>query len=450
MGTFQQAITRVMGNDLAERLLGSGVLALGVKVVSAALSFVMLAAFARMMSAGDFGRFAQMLNLAIVVAAVLGLGLPTAVLRFWPGHMAKSEVSLAAGFARDAQRLLLAAGCLAILAGAVAGYFQFHGESLGLRWGWLWVAVLGGLFSYGDYYSSLLRAQGSTAWSLVPRDIVWRIAAPVGAGLWLSWTGQLSPQAAMAMSTIVMLVTALAQAAISARNVQKIAGAAPPQSNWMSWRRPLLPLAGASILYAMVQQLDVVIVGALIGPAEAGAYFAAQKTASLLGLVMIAGGLVAAPLMSAAYHAGRIEELQRMCRILGLAIAVVTLVGLCLMALIGDRLLAIFDPAFSSSYPVLIILALGFTIDALAGPSAYLMQMTSLEGPYLRLMAIVYAFVLSLQFLLVPQYGVIAAAAASAVGVCLWNIIAVGLLRNRIGVDPSLFGYFFPPKAIPQ
>jgi len=143
--------------------------------------------------------------------------------------------------------------------------------------------------------------------------------------------------------------------------------------------------------------------------------------------------------MAASFHAGRMAELQRICRLLALAIAVTTLAGLGFLALFGNMLLAIFDPAYVEAYGVLIILGLGFTVDAIAGPSAYLMQMTKLEWTYLRVMAVVYALVIALQLVFVPRYGMIAAAAASALGIAIWNLLAIHLLRREIGIDPSVF-----------
>jgi len=443
-------VDRLFGHDLAGRILGPGFIALVVKVAGAGLSYAMLVAFARMMTTDEFGQFGQMLNLAIVLAAAAGFGLPTAVLRYWPGHLAKGEFPLAKGFVRDAQLLLLAAAVFLMIVGLLADSGLTGISTFGTRWGWLAVALLAALFAFGDYYSSALRAQGQTMWSLVPRDIAWRVAAPASAGLWLWSSGSLEAGPAIAACIAIMALVAAVQYVVTARDAERILGPISPQRAWKAWRGPLLPLWGASLLYAMVQQLDVVVVGTLVGPSEAGAYFAAQKTASLLGLVMIAAGLVAAPLMAGAYQAGQKEELQRICRMIGLAIAVTTLVGFGVLVLIGGPLLSAFDPAYNVAYPIMLVLAFGYAIDALAGPSAYLMQMTSLEGPYLRLMAIVYAFVLALQFFLVPHYGVLAAACASAAGVCLWNVIAIRLLRSRIGVDPSILSYINPPKLVVQ
>jgi O-antigen/teichoic acid export membrane protein len=211
-------------------------------------------------------------------------------------------------------------------------------------------------------------------------------------------------------------------------------------------RSSLLPLWASSVVFAMIQQFDVVVVGSLLGNAEAGAYFAAQKTAALLSLVLIAAGLVAAPSMSGLYHAGKLDELQRLCRSMAGAIVVVTAVGFGMLALIGKFLLGLFDANFVSAYPILLIVAVGTMIDAVSGPNAYLMQMTKYETHYLRIMAVCYVAVLAAQLFLVPRWGGIGAAIASSGGVVLWNVWAIIILRKDAGLDPSLLSLFLPPR----
>jgi O-antigen/teichoic acid export membrane protein len=441
-----QRLRSILGDQLTAKLLGPGLSALIIKIASAGCSYIMLVGFARMLDQKAYGHFGVMLNIAIVISAIAAFGLPTGVMRFWAGHLAKGEVALAKGFHIGAQKTLFAVALVLLALGLLASWQNWGSVYFGAPQGAFLVALLAALFSFGDYYANALRAQNRVFWSMLPRDILWRIVSPVLAIAVIWQVGTLSAGAAIFCCIVVMAVVVFAQAALSAKTTIALTGQIEAKTNWALWRRPLLPLAGAGILYSMVQQLDVVIVGGFIGAAEAGAYFAAQKTASLLGLVMIAGGLVAAPLMSAAYQSGQKRELQRLCKLLALAIAVTTAAGFVVLVLLGRPLLAIFDPAYQSAYPLLLILGLGYAIDAIAGPTAYLMQMTSLEGAYLRIMAIVYAFVLSLQIMFVPKYGAIAAAGATALGVALWNIIAIYQLRRSIGVDSSILSFFLPPR----
>jgi O-antigen/teichoic acid export membrane protein len=448
VGALKTFLTRrVLGDQLAGRLLGPGLAALVIKVASAAFSYLMLVAFARMLDPAAYGHFGVMLNISIVLSAVAALGLPTAAMRFWAGHQAKGEIELARGFHIGAQKLLLTIAAVFCSVGVIISSSGWGSAYFGVRYGALLVAVFAVVLAFADYFANILRAQNKIIWSMVPRDVIWRIGSPIVAFILFWSTGFLTAGWAIGCCIAVLAVLTLAQGLTSHQAMNTATADVSVRSDWSQWRGPLLPLAGASILFAMVQQLDVVVVSAFLGAQEAGAYFAAQKTASLLGLVMIAGGLVAAPLMSAAWQSGRKAELQRLCKMLALAIAVSTAIGFVVLFAIGKPLLSIFDPAYQSAYPLLLILGLGYAIDALAGPTAYLMQMTSLEGAYLRIMAIVYAFVLALQLVFVPLYGAVAAACATALGVALWNIIAITQLRRTIGVDSSILSFFLPPKS---
>ena len=446
MTKISEIFHKLLGDQLAAKLFGPGLSALIIKIASAGLSYLMLVSFAQMLSAIDYGHFGLMLNIAIVLSAVAALGLPTGVMRYWAGYLAKGDGAHAKGFHIGAQKILTLVGATILAFGVVASWLGWWWNAFGLQHGALLVASLAVSLSFNDYYANALRAQNQVLWSMVPRDIIWRVGAPFIAAAILYSTGGLTAGQAFACCVVVMAIVTIAQGVESTRASKRLTGNVAAIADWSKWRGPLIPLAGASILYAMVQQLDVVVIGAYLGAEEAGAYFAAQKTASLLGLVMIAGGLVAAPMMSAAFQAGKKDELQRICKLLALAIAMTTGIGFVVLAMLGKPLLAVFDPAYQSAYPLLLILGLGYAIDSLAGPTAYLMQMTSLEGAYLRIMAVVYAFVLSLQILFVPIYGAIAAAGATALGVALWNIIAIYQLRRSIGVDSSILSFFLPPR----
>ena len=167
----------------------------------------------------------------------------------------------------------------------------------------------------------------------------------------------------------------------------------------------------------------------------------------LLSLVLIAGGLATAPTMAALFEQKKTAELQKLCRQMAIVISVVTFLGLVFLALTGNLLLSLFNTKFISAYPILIILAFGCMIDAMSGPTSYLMQMTSLQSVYAKMLAIIYALVFTLQLIFVPHYGILAAALANATGVIVWNCFSIYFIRSKIGVDPSILGLIYPPKA---
>jgi O-antigen/teichoic acid export membrane protein len=436
--TIQSFIERFAGKAFSQKLAGPAFLAFAIKITSAALSYIMLVAFARMLGAEDYGKFGVMLNLGIVLSTVIGFGLPTTILRWWPEYLVKNDPARAVGAMYGSTRLLGYASMTLIVTGALVSITGFGQNLFGFEWGALAVAILAAVTIFSDFFSGALRATERTFFAMAPRDILWRIASPLLAYAVMRATGLSNAAVAIACVVAVLIVIDLVQFVGLRRVVSLAIRGVTPLQDWPVWRKTLVPIWGAAVLTALIQQLDVVVVGSMLGSTEAGAYFAAQKTANLLGLAMIAGGLVGAPIMAAHFHANRISDLQKLCRMIAIAIAATTLIGVVFEVLFGRQLLGIFDASFAASYSVLMVLCLGYAIDSLSGPNAYLMQVVGLERSYLRIMLVVYGIVLALQVALIPRYGAIAAAGANAFGTCLWNIAAIWLLRRRIGVDPSI------------
>lgn len=428
---------------LRSKLLGSGMISLLIKVSGAGLSYLMFVAFAHLLNAQDYGVFAFSFNLAVVVSAFAGFGYSTAIMRYWPKYLAQGLPEYANGAIKMGTQLTLVGITVALFLGYVADHFWMVGSERN----YFVVAILASTFCIGDFAAGVLRAQNSVVASMLPRDVLWRILAPVFA-LVTVWCGYaLGSSLAVYICAFVLLALLALQVAVVYSNLKQNTILLPAVSDWAGTRKSLLPLWGAGIIFAMIQQMDVVVVGFLVSGSETGAYFAAQKTASLLSLVLIAGGLVTAPIMATLYEKKQTQELQKLCRQMVIAIAGVTFLGFLFLVLTGNVLLSIFNPSFTSAYYILLILAFGSMIDAVSGPTAYLMQMTSLETVYARMLAVIYVFVFVLQFIFIPRYGVIAAALSNATGVIVWNCLSIYFLRKRIGVDPSLFGIFFPMKV---
>ena len=441
-GNLSRLLHSVGGADAVKRLAGPGIASFFIKTLGAFLGYAMMVLLARMMDAANYGLFGVMLNASVVGNTIVAFGLPTLIMRLWPENLVKGKSGSARAAALHGFNIILFVSIIAMVVAAAMDWTGIGTAQLGIKGGAMAIALLSAGGAFADYLSSLLRAQNFTIWSLAPRDIVWRVATPLSCGLLLYFNKNLTAIEAMLVTSAVMFVTMIPQFWKSLHIVRQITRGVKSTSEWRQWRKILMPIWGASILYAMIQQLDVVVVGTMVGSNEAGAYFAAQKTASLLSLTMIAGGLIGAPLMAGAYHGGKIDELRRLLRFLSLAIGASTILGVLILSIIGPHLLALFDEEYRTAYTVLMILSVGFAIDAMAGPSAYLMQMTGLEKPCLVIMAIAYAIVLTLQFIFVPTYGMIAAALSNTAGSMFWSISAVMLLRHYRGVDPSVLSFF--------
>ena len=433
-----------MEQPAAMNLKLASVLSLAIKVIGAVLSYLMIVVFARLLTPEEYGRFATGLNSAIILAALGGFGFSTGIMRFWPKYIAEHDAARAKGAMLAGYVIVILGGIGILFATFVCALIlPLFGVTTDI--GFLsTIAAMGLVIGISDYSNNLLRAQGSVIFSMLPRDVLWRVLSPAFAYLLAREGLALSGTVSLIISCAVLLALNIGQV-ISAFSRLGHFGAVSTHWNLNGAWRQHLPFWFAAFTYTLIQQFDVVIVGALLSKADAGAYFAAQKTAQLLGLVLIAGGLATAPTMAKLYHSGQNVALQALCRKLSIAIVVVTTSGYLFLMIAGKIMLGFFDPSFVAAYPLLLIIGFGALVDAISGPNSYLMQMTSYEKDYLKIMVVCYACVLIAQFLLIPRFGSLGAAIASSLGVVMWNLWSITVLRRKARLDPSLLSFLLKP-----
>jgi O-antigen/teichoic acid export membrane protein len=442
------SLRRHLGSDAFVRaLLSSGFAALLIKTATAALSYLMFVFFARVLSSGEFGRFAFGFSLATTLAAFAAVGLSTAVLRFWPEYQAAGRADLAASFIRWgwwgtlAGSLITALGVMAaglLLGQRTGAQVAYHGA----------VGSLLAAIALSEFGASALRADGRTVLALAPRDIIWRIALLLSLLLLGMANVRLDAVTGLVLAGALLMVIFAVQSFWSLPMAKGGGVNAPSARLRLKWLQALWPMWGGGVLYAMVQQFDVVVVGLFLTPEQSGPYFAALRTASLLGLTLIAGSMVAAPLVARYHHAGSRAELVRLSRVLSLWIALPTLLGLLFLLIAGRWLLAIFDASFADAYHQLVILAAGFAFAAFCGPTAVFLQMVGRERDHLKITALCYAATLATQCLLTPLIGPLGVALPAMLGMIGQGLWALRLLRAELALDCSIFGLLWKPSSV--
>jgi O-antigen/teichoic acid export membrane protein len=427
-------------------LLSSGFAALLIKTATAGLSYLMFVFFARFLSSGEFGRFAFGFSLATTLAAFAAAGLSTAVRRFWPEYQVGGRADLASSFIRWgwwgtlAGSLVTAFGLVAVslLFGQRTGAQAVYDGAVGL----LLAAI-----ALSEFGASALRADGRTILALAPRDILWRLALLLSLVLFGMANVRLDAVTGLFLAGALLMVIVAIQSAWSIGMTRGGNAREVPAAIRFKWVKALWPLWGGGMLFAMVQQFDVVVVGLFLAPEQSGSYFAALRTASLLGLTLIAGSMVGAPLIARYHHAGSRAELMRLCRVLSFCIALPTLSGLLFLLAAGRWLLAIFDGSFADAYPLLVILAAAYAFAALCGPTAVFLQMIGRERDHLKMMALCYAATLAAQCLLAPFLGSLGVALPNMLGMIGQNLWALRLLRSELALDCSIFGLLCKPSV---
>ncbi len=206
---------------------------------------------------------------------------------------------------------------------------------------------------------------------------------------------------------------------------------------WLRASMPLMVMAGMRVI---MRQTDVAMLGALAGTDAAGLYFPVARMSDLVTIGLVSANAIVAPMISELYTSGDKQRLQRLLKLAALsttAVAAVIAVG---FVLLGGWLLGLFGEAFRAGYPALIILVVGQLINALCGPVGFLMTMTGHQDQAVAILIAGAALNIVANAALIPMYGLVGAAAATAITMAFWNLWMIKWVLDRLGVNPSVFG----------
>ncbi|MBA4802331.1 MAG: lipopolysaccharide biosynthesis protein [Euryhalocaulis sp.] len=431
-------MTRMANDETLLRLARGGAAALIIKIAAAGLSFLMFLTLARAMSPADFGRFGFAFSLATVLAVLGSFGQRMLVLRFAPVYAEAEDHARLAGILR-AGYVTVFIGCGLLGAGAaVSGLFWPAPESR------TWLAAAGALtlaLGWAEYQAHVLRAFGGMTLALAPRDIFWRlgvIAAASGAALGL--TPLLDAASGLWITGGVLAAVTLTQAGFHPATRPAALLKRPAAYEAAEWRRASLGLWGASVVNFGTPYFSVVLLGLALSPSAVAAYFTALKIATLLGLALMASSLVAGPMLTRHFHAGRLDQARRIARLTVSASAAMTGALFIVIILFAAPLMGLFGDAFRAEAPLLIVLSAGYLVSALSGINVLMMEISGHERTYLKVIAVTNVATLAALIPAALWAGPLGAAATVSLGAVVWNIwlLMEGARTHRVAT--SLLG----------
>jgi O-antigen/teichoic acid export membrane protein len=422
--------------------LSKSLASLLIKVATAGLTYGMYVVLSRVMGETEYGYFAFGLSLATVLAIGASMGQQTAILRYW-------QEEHVAGRPDRALSALQAGGALTILAGVFV--------SLGLILVSLGVQVFGEAnrpvahlyaaatlvlpMALAEYWSSALRAQGSVWTALVPRDIIWRVAAPLVVVAIVLAGAPVNGWQGLALTALILALALGLQVLGAGRRSYAIAPAFGGTGEyWRERGRQSRWFLIGTVIDSAALNVDTIFVGLMVTPESAGVYFNAFRTAGLLTLFTFAITLVVAPMVAKHYHAGEMRKAQAvtaLCAWAGFVFSLAVFVG---FFFFGDEILSLFGGRQEGGWLILLVLSTGLLFDAATGPSRIVMMMTGHERDYVRIFGGIMVAGIVLQLVVIPLYGPLGAAIVNAGSRILAQLAIAWWSRKHIGLDTSLLG----------
>lgn len=417
---------------LLERTIRGGAGFLAANAVTRASGFLFVLIAGRLLGPAAFGVLSLSLTVAGLARTVAGFGLPDAIVRMLAGEGEdESERLLGAAVAAGGVFAILGAGALYLSAPALSDVLLGEGQMVGalriLAAGVvLWVPI--------DLGRSLLQARERVG-RIVLLDLVQQVARLAAVAGVLLLVGGVEPAAAaVAASMAAPLVLVLVQ--VRSLDVRPVFDAI--RSKLSPVTSLAAPLLVVGLSYTLARYADRIMLGALGTASQVGVYTVAATLAS--GTLVLHGALVSGfkPIVADAYRSGGLDEARPAYLLVSKWAAAASGLLLLIFAAFGQPLLTLFgaDYATGAAHRALLLLTGLFFVGTWLGPTGAVLQMSSGERAELVNTTVFMTVNVALNLLLIPRYGIVGAAVATATS---------GLVRNGMQVWELSAEYSFVP-----
>lgn len=418
---------------IASALYGGSAALLLIQGAGASLSFGLHALLVRIAGAEQYGHFAYALNWLAILLLVCHLGLNTSSLRFVSAYDALRDWSSLRGFLRFTRSAVVVAS-LSVAAVTVL-WVQLMGPRLDrdfgsalavIGMGLPWIALL-------TLWGAQLRAFRKIAASQAPLSIVFPIVAMMLA------VGILDEVETRAWHLALVYVASMGiGAALSGVFVFRAAPSPTRKATssyeyreWWSVTSPMLVIAFLQIIQL---RLTTTVLGFVVPAEDLARYTVALRLSTLAAFGFAAVSAWASPLIAQRDSLGDRDGIQRIARLGARATFTFGLVVISLLGLLGDWLLALFDPSFTDAFATLMVLAVAELLTCLTGTAGSLLIMTGHQAVATRIEAAVAAVAVVASALLIPAYGMLGAASATLVTSGFRNSVLALIVWRRLRI----------------
>lgn len=441
LGETRQDLEGVHVTWFRREMLRGAAGSIAVKVLSAILGFAVAVVLSRWLGADGFGTYSFALAVLSIAAIPAQVGLPQLVVRETARAQARGDWAMMRGLWRWANRgvFMFAGLAVAIVTAAIIGLgMEGRGEVL------LTGIVLIPVIAFANLRAASLRGLRRVVVGQLPEAVIRPLTmlALIGVTFWALPSVEVDARVAM-LCFLTASAISLGAGAVMLRfaRPEELRAAIDFRTDPSVWSRAVIPLALITGLHIVNNQADIIVLGLFHDDEVVGVYRACFQLALLVIFGLQAFSQLLQPHFARLHTLGELDRLQRLVTTSSRCIIVLAIMPVAALVLLSEPVLrASFGPGFESGGRVLVILAIAQLVNAIFGAVGMLLNMTGHERDTLHGVAVSAGLNIILNFALVPAYGGIGAATATAISMTVWNISLWWSVRKRLGIDASALG----------
>lgn len=397
---------------LTDRLVPALLAASVIVPLGMALNYALNVIVAQLLPVEGYGVFAYSQSLATLLALVSSLGFSSSMMRFVAMYKAQNEVGLLGGLLRKSLCWIIAATVLMI--GGLLIIREFQQDDHGAL---LWAAVLLIPLTLDSWRESAMRGLHRTTQAILPRQVL----LPMFSVVVLLMVRPSETNTAMTIFVAIFVGLEIF-GLYKMRGSFKFVISEVEKYASKIWIKTSVPMAFTQLARQGINRWDVVMLGAFVGMDAVGPYAAAARTALLANVALRVVNLVVGPMLAELYHSQQYRQFRQLLVISSLITGAVALPLYLVAVLKPESLLLLFGSDYKSGAVALQILVSGQFVNIATGPVGQALAMTKHEITNLKIS--VFGALVSLigLFILIPKFGLVGGAAATAFSTSIINV----------------------------
>ncbi|HZR56180.1 MAG TPA: flippase [Terriglobales bacterium] len=393
---------------------------------------------ARVLGPDALGIYALGMTIIGFLGIFNSLGIPQSAVRFVSAYLANNNSELLRGFLLRGTLLLVFAnlifGVVIWRTGPWIAVHFYHAPLLGPYFGWFAIIMLFGVMN-GFFaqvlcgYKDVARRTFITNFVGNPLTMILTVVF-VSAGLGLR--GYIVAQVLSAFAVGFLLIVAVWRLT-------------PQAARSFSLQVPILEkqvisfsavALGMSFVEFLMAQADKILIGFYLDTRALGIYAVTAALIAFVSIILDSVNQIFSPSIAHLHARGEIELLGRIYQTLTKWVLGLTMPLAAVMIIFASPLMRIFGHDFELGWSILVIGIAGQLVNCAVGSVGYLLLMSGNQARLIKIQSIMAIVTVILALLLIPRWGLVGAAVASAAanaGANLWCLLEV---RRRLNVFP--------------
>ena len=427
------------GKDERSQSLRTALIAFSIRIVSAFIAFISQVLMARWLGSHEYGIFVWVWVAAIIFGGLSCVGFPSAVVKFIPQYLVEKNVNALRGLILGSRVASTLVATLIAVVGIVAAYALDGQFSSIYTIPIIMAAICLPLLALSDVQNGVARAFSWADLAFSPTYLVRPVLILIFmiAALWFGMAA--TATTALTAAIVATWVTTIVQTWVMNRRLRKTVPAGSKTITMGTWILVALPIFLVEGFFALLTNVDIMIVGLYMAPQDVGIYFAAVKTLALVHFVYFAVKAGAAHHFSKYFTEGDTQRFDAFVRDTvkwtfwpSLLMAIVILVA-------GKILLSLFGEEFTAGYPLMFILAAGIVARAAVGPAEAVLTMSGNQNVCAALYGVSLTVNVLLNISLIPLYGLYGAAIATTITMMFEATSLYAITLRRLGIHMFIF-----------